>query len=160
MLRELLGDGCIESVRFRSIAVAGTKVNEANNFKLYRKASAIKEKYKEEPFHFFRNFSPEDYACVLNNAVCTVGNSSSFIREGAFLGVPAVIVGDRQKNREAGVNIKIVDYSAENIINAIHAQIVTGRYPKSTLFGTGDSGKRIVSKLSEILLRMETLCIK
>jgi RNA recognition motif-containing protein len=48
MLRELLGDGCIESVRFRSIAVAGTKVNEANNFKLYRKASAIKEKYKED----------------------------------------------------------------------------------------------------------------
>lgn len=120
----------------------------------------FKEKYKEEPFHFFRNFSPEDYACVLKNAVCTVGNSSSFIREGAFLGVPAVIVGDRQKNREAGDNIKIVNYSAENIRTAIHAQILTGRYPKSTIFGTGNSGKRIVSKLSEILLRMETLCIK
>ena len=47
MLRELLGDGCVESLRFRSVAVAGTKVKDANNYKLYRKASAIKGKYKE-----------------------------------------------------------------------------------------------------------------
>ena len=47
MLREMLGDGCVESIRFRSVAVAGTKVKEGNNFKLYRKASAIKGKYKE-----------------------------------------------------------------------------------------------------------------
>ena len=47
-LRESLGVGCVESVRFRSVAVAGTKVSEANNYKLYRKASAIQQKYNPE----------------------------------------------------------------------------------------------------------------
>ena len=47
-LREALGDGCIESVRYRSVAVAGTKVSEAKNYKLYRKASAIQGKYNPE----------------------------------------------------------------------------------------------------------------
>ena len=43
--------------------------------------------------HFFRNFAAEDYACLINNAACLVGNSSSGIREGAFLGVPCVNIG-------------------------------------------------------------------
>ena len=47
-LREALGEGCIESLRYRSVAVAGTKVSEANNYKLYRKASAIQGKYNPE----------------------------------------------------------------------------------------------------------------
>ena len=45
----------------------------------------FRENNKNAPFHFFRNFSPEDYAKVLKNASCVVGNSSSFIREGSFL---------------------------------------------------------------------------
>ena len=37
------------------------------------------------------NFAVEDYARLLNNAACLIGNSSSALREGAFLGVPASI---------------------------------------------------------------------
>ena len=76
----------------------------------------FREQNKDLPFHFFRNFSPEDYARVLNNAHCVVGNSSSFIREGSFLGVPAVIVGDRQEGREHGNNIVFSDYDKNDII--------------------------------------------
>ena len=43
-----------------------------------------------------RNFTVEDYARLLNAASCIVGNSSSALREGAFLGTPAVNIGSRQ----------------------------------------------------------------
>ena len=46
--------------------------------------------------HFFRNFSPEDYVKLLSDARCIVGNSSSGLREGAFLGTPCVNIGARQ----------------------------------------------------------------
>ena len=48
MLIEMLGDGCVESLRFRSVAVAGTKVSESNNFKLWIKASVNQSKYNPE----------------------------------------------------------------------------------------------------------------
>ena len=69
----------------------------------------------KEKIYYYKNFSPENYARVLNNALCCVGNSSSFIREGAFLGVPAVIIGDRQEGREHGKNIIFSEYASEEI---------------------------------------------
>ena len=44
----------------------------------------FREFNSNEPIHFYTNLTPENYAKVLNNASCCVGNSSSFIREGAF----------------------------------------------------------------------------
>ena len=57
--------------------------------------------------HFYRNFSPEDYARLVNNSRCIVGNSSSGLREGAFLGVPCVNVGSRQSGRERAANVRL-----------------------------------------------------
>ncbi len=99
-------------------------------------------------FRFFKNFSPEDYARVLNNAVCVVGNSSSFLREGAFLGIPAVIIGDRQKNREHGENIVFSTYDRKIITKRIIWQIKHGRYGSDRRFGSGDAGKKIADTLS------------
>lgn len=117
-------------------------------------------KFREEHerdinFHFFKNFSPENYARVLNNAVCVVGNSSSFLREGSFLGVPAVIVGDRQKNREHGPNIMFSDYDAGMITQAIKKQLDHGRYTPSHIFGRGDAGQRIARELTRIPLTLK-----
>lgn len=112
----------------------------------------FREGHRNERFHYFRNFSPEDYACVLNNAVVAVGNSSSFIREGAFLGAPAVIVGDRQEDREHGENIVKVDYNREHITEAIKTHIDNGRYKPNMIFGDGRAGAKIADKLSSIQL--------
>jgi len=112
----------------------------------------FKELHREEAFHYFRNFSPEDYARVLKNALCVVGNSSSFIREGSFLGIPAVIVGDRQKNREHSGNIILADYQRDDISKAVGIHLENGRYEMSMLFGKGDAGTKIVNKLATINL--------
>lgn len=110
----------------------------------------FREKNHEENFFYIRNFSPEDYARVLNNSSCLVGNSSSFLREGSFLGVPAVIVGDRQDSREHGENIVFADYDKNDICDKIKKQLDYGRYEPSKIFGNGDAGVKIADKISKI----------
>jgi UDP-hydrolysing UDP-N-acetyl-D-glucosamine 2-epimerase len=99
--------------------------------------------------HFYRNFPAEDYARLLNNAACIVGNSSSALREGAFLGVPAVNVGTRQQGRERGENVVDADYDATTIETAVRGQTAHGRYPASTLFGDGQAGQRFANVLAD-----------
>jgi len=98
--------------------------------------------------HFFRNFNPEDYAMLLANARCIVGNSSSGLREGAFLGTPCVNIGTRQAGRERAENVTDVYYDADEISAAIGRQLAHGRYPSSDLVGDGTAGRRIADVLA------------
>jgi UDP-hydrolysing UDP-N-acetyl-D-glucosamine 2-epimerase len=102
------------------------------------------------PIYYYKNFAPEDYARVLKNAVCCVGNSSSFIREGAFLGAPAVLVGDRQEGREHGPNVIHANYDRADIAAKVSQQLDNGCYESAPIFGRGDAGVRIAAALSEI----------
>lgn len=104
----------------------------------------------QEPIYYYKNFSPEDYARVLNNAACCVGNSSSFIREAAYLGVPSVIVGDRQLGREHGKNVVFAPYEHAQIADQIRSQIAHGRYESDRIFGVGDAGHRIAQELATL----------
>ena len=60
----------------------------------------FRENNDPDYLHLYRNFSPEDYARLLNNAVCMIGNSSSGLREAAYLGTPSVNIGTRQRGRD------------------------------------------------------------
>ena len=111
----------------------------------------IRENEKNLKIRFVINFSPEVYAQVLNQCACIVGNSSSGIREGAYLGVPAVNIGTRQLGRERGQNVIDAKYNSESIFNAIQKQVEHGRFPKNNLFGDGMAG----IKISEILKTCE-----
>ncbi|MCC6278373.1 MAG: UDP-N-acetylglucosamine 2-epimerase (hydrolyzing) [Oligoflexia bacterium] len=113
----------------------------------------FREKERPEYIHFFRNFSVEDYAKLINNSECLIGNSSSGIREGSFLGVPVVNVGTRQTNRERGENVIDATYNSEDIFQKAKSQIEHGRYKKSNLFGDGQAGVRIAGYLAEMSLK-------
>jgi UDP-N-acetylglucosamine 2-epimerase len=93
----------------------------------------------------------EDYARLIANCACLVGNSSSGIREGSFLGVPTVDVGTRQTARERAKNVISVDYNANEIEEAIRRQLKNGKYLSSQLYGDGGAGQRI----ADILARLE-----
>lgn len=99
-----------------------------------------------------RNFSVEDYARLMNACACFIGNSSSALREGAFLGVPSVNIGTRQNNRERGMNVLDVKVDADEIERAIRKQLTHGRYKQDTLFGDGFAGQRIADILSQVEL--------
>ena len=111
-------------------------------------------KYGSE-FSFFKNFSPDDYSKVINNALCCLGNSSSFIREASFLGVPAVIVGDRQTGREHGANVKFSSYDKNKIYENVSSQIKAKCFDKEEIFGTGEAGKQIAEILSKLNLSLK-----
>ena len=115
----------------------------------------FRENYHDSPIHFYKNFAVEDYARLINNCICLVGNSSSAIREGSLLGVPAVNVGTRQLGREHDVNIIHVNYDRIEILNAMKSQIKHGRYTKSHLFGKGDAGKKIAEILASVKLNIQ-----
>jgi UDP-hydrolysing UDP-N-acetyl-D-glucosamine 2-epimerase len=110
----------------------------------------FRECHRDEPIFYHKNFSPEDYARVLNNAVCCVGNSSSFIREGSFLGVPAVVVGNRQDGREHGPNVVFAPYDTAAIERAVREQTDHGRFTADYRFGDGNAGPRIAEELTRV----------
>ncbi len=99
-------------------------------------------------FHFFRNLPPEMFAKLLAHCACMVGNSSSALREGAFLGTPSVTVGTRQHNRERAPNVVDAPHERGAIAEAISAQIAHGPYERSTIFGDGNAGRRIAEVLA------------
>jgi UDP-hydrolysing UDP-N-acetyl-D-glucosamine 2-epimerase len=115
----------------------------------------FRESNPNAPVHFYRNFSVEDYARLIANCACLVGNSSSALREGAFLGVPAVNVGTRQQGREHGANVVHAGYERAAIRAAVQKQIAHGRYERSTLFGDGKAGMRIAEILARAPLRVQ-----
>jgi UDP-hydrolysing UDP-N-acetyl-D-glucosamine 2-epimerase len=102
-----------------------------------------------------RNFDVEDYARILNNTACIVGNTSSGLREGAFLGTPCVNIGSRQRARERAANVIDVPHDADVIYAAIERQLSNGRYPRSHLFGDGQAGQRIADTLATAHLTLE-----
>ncbi|MBI5164233.1 MAG: UDP-N-acetylglucosamine 2-epimerase (hydrolyzing) [Magnetospirillum sp.] len=114
---------------------------------------SLRERAQPTWLRMHRNFAVEDYARLMNAAACIVGNSSSALREGAFLGTPAVNIGSRQANRERGPNVIDVPPDSDAIEAAIRCQLDHGRYPRSALFGDGLAGERIAEYLATVDLR-------
>ena len=96
---------------------------DAGSDKISEKLRIFREKNKENKITFVKNLEPENFIKLIYNSNCFVGNSSSAIREGSFLGIPSVSIGDRQKGREHGNNVKFVSYNGKKIKKAIINQM-------------------------------------
>jgi len=124
-------------------------------------AKAIREfqnAHHDLQFSYHINFPPEIFASMIANAQCVVGNSSSFIRECAFLGTPAVIIGDRQSGREHGRNVVYADYSRQDIREKVIEQVKHGPYESEQIFGEGTAGKKIAAHLEIADLKIIKRC--
>lgn len=106
---------------------------------------------KELPFvYFIKSLYPDNFYRALANAGCALGNSSSFIREGAYFGTPVVLIGSRQHGRERDGNVREVDADVEEIKKAVVEQMNHGRYPRSSMFGDGNASIKIANLLAQI----------
>ncbi len=119
-----------------------------------KKIRILREQKKPKHIRWQKNYNPEDYLKLIYNSSCLVGNSSSAIREGAYLGIPAVNIGNRQNKREQGKNVINVKYSSSDIYKSILKQTKVKKYPKNKIFGDGRAGKRISKILSKIKLNV------
>jgi UDP-N-acetylglucosamine 2-epimerase len=115
----------------------------------------FREKVKPGYIRFFKNFPIDTYVRLMLLCACAVGNSSAPIREGAFLGVPAVNVGTRQRGRDRGPNVIDADYDRLSILAGIRRQLTRGRYPCDPLYGDGQAGGRIANLLASVPLRVQ-----
>ena len=98
----------------------------------------------------FKTFSPEDFYRVLSRAAVAVGNSSSFLREGSYLGTPAVVVGTRQQGRARAENVIEIPNDRHEIAEAVRKQLKRGRFPSSNLYGDGRASERIAEVLAMV----------
>lgn len=106
---------------------------------------AFRERKDADWLYLIKNLPPETFQKVLKNAACAVGNSSSFIRDSTFSGVPVVLVGDRQVGRERGSNLIEAEFDKKNIIEKVKYQIDHGRYDGCQIYGTGDASNKITN---------------
>jgi GDP/UDP-N,N'-diacetylbacillosamine 2-epimerase (hydrolysing) len=93
----------------------------------------------------------------MRTADCLVGNSSTGILEAGFFHLPVVNVGNRQKGREHGKNVRFVPHEKNKIIAAVKKACFDKRYLAAVksmphLYGDGHSVRRIVNMLANIPL--------
>lgn len=114
-----------------------------------------REQHPGAKMHFFKNLPSESYLRLMMRTSCLVGNSSSAIREGAFIGTPSVNIGSRQTMRQRGPNVIDVDHDRKAIAGAIRAQVRHGRYPSDPVYGDGRAGERIADVLSQCQVQIQ-----
>lgn len=114
-----------------------------------------RERKPEAPFHFFKNLPIATYVKLMKRAACLVGNSSSGIREGAYIGTPVVNIGSRQEGRERGHNVTDVAAERGAVAEAIARQIRHGRYPTDPIYGDGQAGERIAAVLATVRVNVQ-----
>ncbi|MFH1244952.1 MAG: UDP-N-acetylglucosamine 2-epimerase [Candidatus Omnitrophota bacterium] len=111
----------------------------------------FRENYRPDGWlHLFKNLPMEIYIKLMDMCACLVGNSSSAIREGAIIGVPAVNIGTRQKGRLRSANVIDVNYDEEEILEAMNKQLSCGKYKPDFIYGRGNSGADIARILAEV----------
>lgn len=115
----------------------------------------FREMHPDAMLHAFKNLPIELYVRLMNNTACLVGNSSSGIREGAFLGTPCVNIGTRQAGRERGSNVLDVECDSTQIECAIRQQIAHGKYDSEPIYGNGTAGKQIANILANAEVQVQ-----
>lgn len=107
-----------------------------------------RERGKAKHMHFFKNLPTATYVHLMARTACLVGNSSSGVREGAYIGTPVVNIGTRQIGRRRGHNVMDVPHETAAIAKALRAQIDHGRYEMDPIYGDGKAGTRIADVLA------------
>jgi UDP-hydrolysing UDP-N-acetyl-D-glucosamine 2-epimerase len=115
----------------------------------------FREKRQPTYIRFYKNFPIDTYVRLMSLCACVVGNSSAPIREGAYLGVPAVNIGTRQRGRDRGPNVVDAGYRRAEIVEAVRRQLEHGRYPSDPLYGDGRAGGRIADLLARVPLGVQ-----
>ena len=124
---------------------------DAGSEDIARTMRSWREMYNLKNMHFFKNIETTTYIHLLNKCQCLVGNSSSGIREGAYIGVPVVNIGTRQSGRLRGRNVIDTEYNENKIYNAILKQTRIKKYKRELIYGDGNSAKRICKAIYDYL---------
>ncbi|PSI00629.1 UDP-N-acetylglucosamine 2-epimerase [Synechococcus lacustris] len=95
---------------------------------------------------FVKDLPSEDFLKLLIKSKALIGNSSVGIREGSFLAIPSVNIGNRQCSREKDNNVITCSYHPSDIVNAFHT-ITSKKIMPSEMYGNGFASKNIAEHI-------------
>lgn len=130
---------------------------DAGSEDIARGMRKFREQRDDSNIHFFKNLPTSTYIKLMKRTACLVGNSSSGIREGAFIGTPSVNIGSRQDMRQRGANIIDVPHERDAIRDAIKQHIAHGPYPCDPIYGDGTAGVQIADVLATCGWKLQKL---
>lgn len=112
------------------------------------------DNYKRGEYHIYANLKREDYLALLKHCKCIVGNSSSGLLEAPTFRTAAVNIGRRQDCRYRGNNVIDVNFSKDEIVDAIKKAISPEfkNFLKDNIdnpYGDGHSSEKILKLLME-----------
>lgn len=128
---------------------------DAGSEEISRGIRKWREQKLDQNMHFFKNLPVATYIRLMRRTACLIGNSSSGIREGAFIGTPVVNIGSRQDMRERGDNVIDAVPERASVLDAIQRQLKHGRYESQPIYGDGAAGKRIADVLARCEVQVQ-----
>ncbi len=123
--------------------------SDGGSEQISKKLRTFRELNKIQNYKIYKNLPIEYYIPLIKKAKCLIGNSSSAIRDGAFIGVPAVNVGKRQNSRLTSKNVIQSSNEMQDIYKKIKIQYGK-KFKSSKLYGSGDAGKKILQILKKL----------
>ena len=124
-------------------------------------ASEIINEIKNSKLKWFTSLDTLDFINIYRNSNLIIGNSSSGIHEAPFFKIPSINIGTRQNKRERAISIIDVENDSEKIYQSINFALNDKLFLKKiektkSLFGDGNSSKRIIEVLKKIKLPINT----
>jgi GDP/UDP-N,N'-diacetylbacillosamine 2-epimerase (hydrolysing) len=110
------------------------------------------EEFRSGNYFVFASLSRADYLCLLNHAVCIIGNSSSGLLEAPSFQTPAINLGDRQRGRVRASNVIDQKYISEEIVKTLNYVLSDLKFRDEVKkcinpYGDGRSSERILEIL-------------
>jgi UDP-hydrolysing UDP-N-acetyl-D-glucosamine 2-epimerase len=100
---------------------------------------------------FIKNLEQKYFYHLLNKSLCILGNSSSGLREGCYIGVKNISIGSRQNGREIGNNTIMIPNNYKKIYMSLKKVLkLNNRKKKDYRYGNGNAGKKIVKIIEKI----------
>jgi UDP-N-acetylglucosamine 2-epimerase len=99
---------------------------------------------------FVESFGQLGYLSAMRAAAVVAGNSSSTVLEAPVLGVPSVLIGDRQQGRPLAASVATPRPTREDIERAVrHALDADGGHGGAEVFGGPGFARRVAGTLAE-----------
>ena len=98
----------------------------------------LNSKKLNDNMFIIKDLTFDKYINLLYHCGIIVGNSSSIVREACIFGIPAILIGDRQRGRTISLNTSHIENIDDNF-QVIFNNIYGVRFPPEYIYGNGNN---------------------